>query len=155
METIRDLVVKVRNVRLEYNVDPSKRIAALVGGAADAALTKAVVAHPYIFARLCNIEQLTSLAAGTPPEQAAVIASGEVTLYLPLAGLIDFAAERERLAKELENVRAQIDKAETLLANEGFVSRAKPEVIQRERAKLADLTATRASVEQRLAALAT
>jgi valyl-tRNA synthetase len=77
-----------------------------------------------------------------------------VTLYLPLAGMIDFAAERERLVKELENVKTQIEKSEKLLGNEGFVSRAKPDVIQKERAKLADLTATRTSVEDRLKALA-
>jgi valyl-tRNA synthetase len=152
MDTIRDLVVKIRNVRLEYNVDPGKRIAALVGAGAtnDGALSGTVVAHPAIFARLCNVERLTPLTNGDAPDNAAVIASGEVTLYLPLAGMIDFAAERERLLKELDNVRAQIDKTEKMLGNESFVSRAKPEVVQRERDKLADLAATRASIEERL-----
>lgn len=150
MNTIRDLVVKVRNVRLDYNVDPGKRITALVGGAE---MANTVAAHPQIFARLCNVEKLTALENGSAPDQAAVIASGDVTLYLPLAGMIDFAAERERLVKELDNVKAQIEKSEKLLANEGFVSRAKPDVIQKERAKLADLTATRSSVEERLRSL--
>jgi valyl-tRNA synthetase len=151
MDTIRDLVVKARNVRLDYNVDPGKRIMALVGGGT---LANTVAAHPQIFARLCNVEKLTTLENGNVPEQAAVIASGDVTLYLPLAGMIDFAAERERLVKELDNVKAQIEKSEKLLGNEGFVSRAKPDVIQKERAKLADLTATRTSVEDRLKGMA-
>jgi valyl-tRNA synthetase len=154
MDTIRDLVVKIRNVRLEYSVDPSKRIAALVGGMDGAgSIARVVAAHPAIFARLCNVERLTPLMNGDTPQNAAAVVSGETTLYLPLAGLVDFAAERERLLKELENVRAQIEKAEKTLGNESFVSRAKPDVVQRERDKLTDLLATRASVEERLKVL--
>ncbi|MBX3065475.1 MAG: valine--tRNA ligase [Anaerolineae bacterium] len=150
MDTIRDLVVKVRQVRLDYNVEPSKRIEALVGGSG---LAATVAANPQIFARLCNVERMDGISNGGTPDNAAVIASGEVTLYLPLAGMVDLGAERERLLKELESVKAQIDQKEKLLGNEGFTSRAKPDVVQRERDKLAELAATRASVEARLEAL--
>jgi valyl-tRNA synthetase len=150
MDTIRDLVVKVRQVRLEYDVDPGKRITALAGGNGLAAV---VSDHPQIFSRLCNVERLERLADGSTPEQAAVLVSGDVTLYLPLAGMVDFAAERERLLKEMDNLTVQIEKSEKMLANEGFVSRARPDVVQRERDKLAELRGTRATVEERLRAL--
>jgi valyl-tRNA synthetase len=110
-------------VRLEYNVDPGKRITALISGSSE--LTAMVAAHPQIFSRLCNVEKLETTT--TTPENAAVIVSGDVTLYLPLAGMVDVAAECERLHKELDNVKAQIEKTEKMLGNESFVSRAKPE----------------------------
>lgn len=88
------------------------------------------------------------------PEQAAAIVAADVTAYLPLADLVDLDAERERLAKELENIDQQIRRTEGLLGNDSFVSKAKPEVVQRERDKLSALTASRRSVEERLAELA-
>jgi valyl-tRNA synthetase len=144
---IRDMVIGIRNVRLQYNVDPGKRITALVSGGADAV---AVSQNPQIFARLCNVERVSE---GSTTEQAAAVVAGDVTLYLPLAGMVDLAAERERLTKELEGIRAQIEKSEKTLGNEQFVARAKPDVVERERAKLAELQNSRANVEERLAAL--
>ncbi len=149
MELIKDLIVKIRNVRATYNVDPGKRISVIAdGGEFSAALT----GQASIFSRLCNVEQIAPMNGGAP-DQAAAVVSGEVTLYLPLAGMVDLAAERERLSKELENLKAQIEKTEKMLGNEQFVSRAKPDVVARERAKLADLSQARGAVEERLAAL--
>ena len=108
--------------------------------------------HGEMFSRLCNVERLEPLS-GAAPDQAAIVVSGEVTLYLPLAGLVDLSAERERLTKELANLSAQIEKTEKTLANEQFVSRAKPEVVAKERAKLAELRQAYAAVQERLAAL--
>jgi len=148
METIRDLVVKIRNARLDYNVDPGKRIQAIASGPN----ATFMAAHADVFARLCNVEQITTSA--TTPEQSAAVVSGDVTLYLPLAGMVDLEAECERLTKELTNLSDQIARSETMLGNETFVSRAKPEIVDKERTKLADLTRRRAAIEERLAALA-
>ncbi len=77
----------------------------------------------------------------------------EVTAYLPLAGLVDLKAECERLAKEQAKLQEQIDRSEKMLGNEQFVSRARPDVVERERAKLADLQASAAQIAERLASL--
>ncbi|MHB8625439.1 MAG: valine--tRNA ligase [Aggregatilineales bacterium] len=147
MDLLRDLVVKVRNVRVEYDVEPAKHIRGVaVGGSA-----QLVEQYADIFARLCNVEQIT--ATQTPPNQSAVIVSGDVTLYLPLADMVNLAAERERLSKEMSEVAAQIERVQKTLGNENFVSRAKPEVVARERARLAELTQTRETLEARLDAL--
>jgi valyl-tRNA synthetase len=147
MDILRDLVVKVRNVRAEYAVEPGKRVQAVaVGNAA-----QLVADYAVIFSRLCNVEQIT--VAEAIPDQSAVIVASDVTLALPLAGMVDFAAERERLTKELSDVTAQIEKIEKQLGNEGFVSRAKPEVVARERARLIEITQTREALDARLKAL--
>jgi valyl-tRNA synthetase len=149
MDLLRDLVVKIRNVRAEYNVDPGKRIKALAEGGSFVSLLER---HADVFSRLCNVERITALNGKPAPDQAAVIVSGEVTCYLPLAGMVDLAAERERLSKE-RNLLAQIARTEKMLGNESFVNRAKSEVVDRERTKLGELTQSRAAVEERLKAL--
>ncbi len=147
METLKDLVVKVRNVRNEYQVEPGKRITAI--GTGDTVL---LTANAEMFSRLCNVERIMILE-GEAPEQAATLVSGDVTLYLPLGEMVDFTAERERLSKELAALNGQIDGTEKKLGNENFVSRAKPEVVERERTRLAELTETRKAIEERLAKL--
>jgi valyl-tRNA synthetase len=141
----QDLIVKIRNTRAAYNVEPSKRIEAYISGGE----ANSLIALQPIFSRLCNISAL-HLLQGDAPSNAAAVVAGDLSLYLPLAGMVDLAAERERLHKEAENLRGQANRIETMLGNEQFVSRAKPEVVARERAKLADLTSALASVDERL-----
>ena len=67
-----------------------------------------------------------------------VSAEEVVEVYLPLAGMVDLGAERKRLEGELEQARAQVARVEQLLANPGFTNRARPDVVERERARLAE-----------------
>jgi valyl-tRNA synthetase len=71
------------------------------------------------------------------PEQAVTIIVGGVEVYLPLAGMIDIAQELARIDAEIASARQDIARSQQMLANEQFTSRAKPEIVQREREKLA------------------
>ncbi len=77
----------------------------------------------------------------------------DVTVYLPLAGMIDIQAECDRLTKEQRKLQEQITRSQAMLSNEQFVSRARPDVVERERTKLADLEASAAQITERLASL--
>jgi valyl-tRNA synthetase len=79
---------------------------------------------------------------------SAVIRGG--TLFVPLAGLIDVALERKRLSKESDRLSGLIRGSEGKLANDSFVSRAKPDVVEREREKLESLRGDLAKVTQAL-----
>ncbi len=148
---LMDLVRGIRNARAEYKVEPAHKIGAAIDPGAHDDL---IAQHTDVFARLCNVEDIHLLAANSAsPEQAATIVSADVTIYLPLADLIDLEAERERLRRELDNLEQQINRAQGLLANEKFTAKAKPDVVQRERDKLAALAASHQAVEERLAAL--
>ncbi len=148
---LMDLVRGIRNARAEYKVEPGQRISALIDAGSQRAL---IGEHTDLFARLCNVGSVTLLDAGaSAPGQAATIVAADVTAYLPLADLVDLDAERERLRRELENLDRQIARTTALLGNESFVSKAKPEVVQRERDKLEALAASRRAVEERLGAL--
>jgi valyl-tRNA synthetase len=151
MTTLMDLVRGIRNVRAEYAVDPARKITALVApGSYRANLEQ----YGYLFARLCNVSEITLLAQGAPaPDESASVVVSDVTFYLPLAGLVDVSAECERLTKEQGKLQEQITKSKGMLGNEQFVSRARPDVVERERTKLAELEASFAQIGERLAAL--
>jgi len=70
-------------------------------------------------------------------EQAMSLLAGPVEIYLPLAVLLDISKELERLAKAIAQARPEIARLQSKLANEAFVAKAKPEVVERERERLA------------------
>lgn len=148
MDVLLDLVQGIRTVRNEYNVDPGKRITAIAEAGSQYDNLRQ---HAYVLGRLCNIEDVDVDA--TPPEKSATIVALDATLYLPLEDMVDLAAERERLQKELDNILKQIGSSEKQLANENFVTKAAPDVVQRVRDKLTDLQASQTAVEERLRSL--
>jgi valyl-tRNA synthetase len=154
MGLLMGLIRGIRNARAEYKVDPSRRVGALIeaGDAADV-----LDGQREAFTRLANVDPddlRIAPALDAPPEQAATATVDGVTVFLPLAGMVDLTAERERIRGELADVETRIAESEKLLANEGFTANAPEAVVQRERDKLADLTASRMALTERLAALA-
>ena len=97
--------------------------------------------------------RLTIAAHLEAPSQALTLVTGAVSTYLPLAGLIDLAAERARLGKELADTEMQIARSEQLLAGP-FAERAPANVVQREREKQAELRTRADRLRDRLADLA-
>ena len=149
---IQELVRGIRNVRAEYDVPAPKRIPALFSAGEYAAVLRENLS---VMAFLARLEApATQVAADLPaPGKAATLAAAGVTVYLPLAGLVDFAAERKRIQGEIDNIDRQVGRIEGMLNNPGFTGKAPAEVIDRERSKLADLQAKRTQLAERLADL--
>ena len=87
-----------------------------------------------------------------PAECAAVVVEG-AEVYMLLSGLVDFDAERARLAKEQKKIAGDVAKFEKKLSNPGFLAKAAPEIIEKDKTKLAELTDTLARLEAQLAEL--
>jgi valyl-tRNA synthetase len=103
-------------------------------------------------ARVTTIESGNgSDVAGKGGAHAVLRAGGE--LYIPLEGLIDVGRERERLTKELTRLDGQLRGTEAKLTNEQFVGKAPPDIIQRERDKLASLREQVGALSEKLKAL--
>ncbi len=86
---------------------------------------------------------LTLLPEGSDaPTKAALVTVGDVTIYLPLTDFVDAEAECERLNREQDKLKEQIARSEGMLGNDQFVSRARPDVVERERERLAALQAS-------------
>ena len=150
MTLFMDLVRGIRNTRKEYNVAPSHKIHALIYAEGNRAL---IEQYPHIFARLCNVHQFELLETNQAPENAASIVVNDVSIYLPLEGMMDIEAECKRLKQEREKVEKAIQRAEGMLNNPGFVNNAPEDVVQAERDNLAELLTKRDSVDERLTQL--
>jgi valyl-tRNA synthetase len=132
------LVGEVRAVRAEMNVPPSITVPLLFSGASPETLVRA---ERWIEAirRLGRATEVRVLE-GEPPKGAQVVVD-EATVLLPLAEVIDLSAEAARLRKDIAKAEVDADKTSAKLGNADFVSRAKPEVVEENRERLAALLA--------------
>jgi valyl-tRNA synthetase len=150
-ERLMELVTRVRNIRSESNVEPGRWITATVY--APDGMTTSVEAARRELAALARIgeDQLTISGGDPVAEQGdVVVAAGELIAVLPLSGLVDVTAERERLSKELEEALAERGRAEAQLGNESFIARAPEKVVQVQRDRLAGALERAALLERRL-----
>jgi len=154
MTVLMDMVRSIRDIRSQYQssgLQPGDKIKALVMPGNH---RKNIAQYAHIFSRLCNTPEIELLADDAPaPEQSATTVVNDVSVFIPLAEMINFAAECERLQKEQDNIEGQIKRSQGMLANEQFVNRANPDVVQRERDKLADLQAAAEQNTKRIAEL--
>jgi valyl-tRNA synthetase len=90
---------------------------------------------------------------GAIADNSAVSSAGEVTVLVPLADLVDPERERDRLERRLRKTVKEFDSVDQKLANPGFVERAPEAVVDRERARRAELEQVRQRLEEALARL--
>jgi valyl-tRNA synthetase len=154
-ETVQALVVAVRQVRAQYNVPPSREIAARVrvGGEAAAETAREIDSVRGYIERLAGVGDLQiGTDLDKPPASAAVVVDRH-EVYVPLAGMIDLEQERERLQKEIDGKRQFLGGVEKKLRNEAFVTRAPAAVVAKEKRKAEDARAEIAALEANLADL--
>jgi len=145
-------ITAVRSARAEMNVPPSVLAPVLLRDASPE--TQARAARWLDAAkRLARISELGAAPAETPAGTLQLVVD-EATLLIPLAGLIDLAAERKRLERELERALAEGEKVAKKLAQPDFVARAKPEVVAENQARAASFAAEAARLRAALARLA-
>jgi len=128
-------ITEVRTVRAEMNVPPSQLGPVLLRDASEETIARALRWFDPI-KRLARVSEVAVLSSDIPPQSAQAVVD-EATLILPLAGLIDLDAERARLGRESAKAAAEAEKVRRKLENEEFVARAKPEVVEENRDRLA------------------
>jgi valyl-tRNA synthetase len=132
---IQEMVREIRNIRAEYKVQPGNKIACVISGGAKAEMLKK---QRKIFELLAGIDpdQLSVIEETRPPSDDEVtLVVSPVEISLPLAGLVDVEAERDRLEKELAEAQSQINRLEKLLASP-FAQKAPADVVEKEQEKL-------------------
>ena len=147
---LKSLVDACRNLRGEMSVSPATRLPLYVLG--DTAYMQAMGPVLQGLAKLNEVKVFTDEAAWAAAAQAAPVAVvGEARLCLFME--IDLAAEKLRLGKEATRLEGEITKATAKLSNEAFVAKAPPAVIDQERKRVADFTATLEKMREQLARL--
>ncbi|GHO88775.1 valine--tRNA ligase [Dictyobacter formicarum] len=132
---IQHVVTLIRDARNQMNVEQSRRIPVIMAVGNDEEM---FTAQSQLIEFLATTERPQLHAQLTQkPEQAMSLLAGAVEIYLPLAGLLDIDKELERLDKEIAQARQEVARLQGKLSNQNFVTRAKPEVVEKEREKLA------------------
>ena len=115
----------------------AKRIDIIVQNANSEDLRRLAAFEP-LLNKLAKLESVRVLAAGEEAPMSATALVGEMEVLVPMAGLIDKDAELARLDKEIQRLSGEVQRVGGKLANEGFVAKAPAEVLDKERAKLAE-----------------
>jgi valyl-tRNA synthetase len=146
VERLKALAYACRNLRGEMNVSPALRMPLLVANGGND-----IAEFAPILQALGKLSEVQLVADMPADAMAPVAVVGETRMMLKVE--IDIAAEKIRLAKEIEKLEKQISIAENKLGNESFVARAPAAVIDQEKQRVADFTATLAQLKPQLAKL--
>jgi valyl-tRNA synthetase len=149
---LQEIIRAIRNARSENNVEQKRRIPATIVAGDKAEWLRGQRDLLLALARLDDHHTRVLPQVPEKPRQAIALVVGATEVYLPLEGLVDLGAERERLSRELSDLDRQIQRSEGLLGSD-FANKAPAAVIERERAKLASLAESRQKVAERLGAL--
>ena len=141
------LITSIRAVRSEMNVPAGSTIPLLHQGAGERTL-KNLSQHMDLLMRLARIESVE--ATDSIDKNAVQIVVDEATFVMPLAGVIDIAAEQARLEKEIAKIDAEIAKSDKKLGNESFIAKAPPEVIETERGRRDEAAGSRERLSEAL-----
>jgi valyl-tRNA synthetase len=146
---LMQVVLGIRQIRGEMDIAPSRRLPLLLQQAQPQDLAR-LQRHQGLLSHLAGLGTIRALAPeeAAPPAAAALV--GELTLLVPMAGLIEPASEQERLRKKLQKLAQEIARARGKLANEEFVQHAPPQVVTQERERLADFERARARLERQI-----
>jgi len=131
---LKESVDACRSLRGEMNISPATKVPLIAAG--DVVQLQAYAPHLKALAKLAEVEIVTDL----PEADAPVALAGEFKLMLKIE--IDVAAEKERLAKEIARLEGEISKANGKLTNESFVARAPAAVVEQEKARVAEFSAS-------------
>ena len=145
-----DLIGEIRGLRAEMNVPPSAK-PPLAFVAPDAVTAERIARHRDLILTLGRVSEVGSVEAAATG--AVTFVSGGSTAALSLAGIIDLTAERARLEKEIAAFDSDIGHVNKKLGNPNFVSRAAPEVVDEQRAKLAEAEAGKVKLQAALVRL--
>ena len=136
IELLMDIVRAIRNARAEFSVQPKQRIAASIAAGKYYDLLREQQDILLSLAHLDSERLELDTTLTDVPAQALTLVVGGVTIYLPLAGMIDVEAEKARIANEMERLTKLIANSQILLTNKNFISKAPAHVVQKERDKV-------------------
>jgi valyl-tRNA synthetase len=137
IEWVKALMLGLRQIRGEMKISMAKRIDIIVQNANSEDLRRLDDNAP-LLSKLAKLESVRVLAAGEVAPMSATALVGDMQVLVPMAGLIDKDAELARLDKEIQRLAGEVQRVGGKLSNQGFVAKAPAEVLDKERAKLAE-----------------
>lgn len=136
MGLVMEVIGAVRNIRGEMGIRPGQVVPVVLSAHGDAA-RRVLKAQAARIQSLAKTQELVWVEVGEQPAKSAGAALSEVSVFVPLEGLVDFSAEEARLEKELAKLEKGITPSRKKLTNQGFLSKAPEAVVAKEKAKVA------------------
>ncbi|MBT8493710.1 MAG: valine--tRNA ligase [Deltaproteobacteria bacterium] len=152
MGLVMEVVSAIRTIRSTYNVKPSQTIEARLR-TANGDKRKVVEARRALIEATARVGLAVEESGEHVPQSAKTVVGSDVSIVIPLAGLVDIDAEKQRLAKEIGKTDKEISFIGKKLGNKKFVDRAPAEVVEKERARLVEEEARKARLSEALEAL--
>jgi valyl-tRNA synthetase len=153
IEWVKAFVVGVRNIRGEMDIAPSKRLPVLLTNLSTQDKLRLENTQQYL-SMLAKLETIDILVEGEQAPASATALVGEMEIMIPMAGLIDKEAELARLQKAADKLMTEVARTQGKLSNESFVGKAPAQVIDKEKAKLADAQMQLSKIQEQQAAIA-
>ncbi len=150
VESLYDAVRAARNLRAEYHIASSAKVRFVLKPSAEGSAAAGVLA---VFSQLTNAEPVQIDPDFDPPQGAPSVLTGLGAFYLSLEGLIDPAAERARLVRDIAKTESEHAATAKKLDNPAFVERAPTEVVDEHRRRLEEFEGRLAKLREMLAAL--
>ena len=149
IDLLNQVIAEIRTVRGE-NLIPLKAEIAPIIFSEDPGVLKSLHVFQLELQRMVKASQIKFVNAKPSPKGMAHTVAGSIDVFIPLAGLIDFASEQKRLAKEIEKLIADIARVEVKLAKPDFANHAPAEVVQEERVRLTQFVQKKTKLEETL-----
>jgi valyl-tRNA synthetase len=134
MGILMDVITGIRNVRGEMNIAPSLKLKVLVQ-TEDPKTREIIESQRDLIITLARLDAFRIQDKGKRPASSATAVVNNATIFVSLEGIIDFAKETQRLEKEINKLAAELVTVSKKLANEGFLSKAPPDVIEKVKEK--------------------
>ncbi|MCI2284743.1 valine--tRNA ligase [Colwellia sp. MSW7] len=141
LEWVKQFIIAIRNIRGEMDIAPSKSLPVLLKNVSESDQRR-LAENEQFLSSLAKLESITVLDEGEQGPASASAVVGDLTVLIPMVGLIDKEAEIARLDKAIEKLDKDASKTRGKLANENFVSKAPAAVIEKEQAKLSEVEST-------------
>ncbi|MDP2682856.1 MAG: valine--tRNA ligase [Deltaproteobacteria bacterium] len=147
MILIMDVIKAIRNIRSEMNVSPALTIEAVCYSSDDSVI-KLLETEGRHIKTLAKVSGLKISAPAGRPENCATAVAGNIEIFVPLKGLINFEEEEKRLKKDIEKIERELLAVERKMSNKEFIEKAPKEVVEKDKARLEELLQKKMKLEQ-------
>ncbi|WP_026180078.1 valine--tRNA ligase [Hahella ganghwensis] len=150
IEWLKSVMLAVRNIRGEMDIAPGKPLPILLAHGSDKDRQE-LAKQETVLVKLARLESVRFLQDGEEPPASATQLAGQLEVLVPMAGLIDKAAELARLQKEIDKLTKEQQRLNGKLSNEKFVAKAPAEVVEKEKSKLKEAADALSKLQEQIA----
>ena len=149
MDWIKSIIVGLRTLRSEMNINPGK-VFRVLGKSGSVAAKNEFLAHQSMIEKLAKIQFSSWIDASETPSQCALVTVQDLDLFIPLQDIIDKDSEIKRLEKEIDKLDKDITICQSRLDNPGYVNKAPKAVVDKERERVKEMQEKREKARKSL-----